>query len=57
MNPNSVYSSNNMLSGNTSLTEINLTGWRIKLSIDIFNCLNGAKVKINSFEKEDEDDN
>ncbi|MFC7112218.1 hypothetical protein [Lactobacillus kullabergensis] len=57
MNPNSVYSSNNMLSGNTSLTEINLTGWRIKLSVDIFNCLNGAKVKINSFEKEDEDDN
>ena len=45
-----------MFSGDTSLKEINVTGWGIKLSDDIFNGLDTTKVKIIGFDEDDEDD-
>ncbi|MCX0292044.1 BspA family leucine-rich repeat surface protein [Lactobacillus kullabergensis] len=50
------YRMENMFSGDTSLKEINVTGWGIKLSDDIFNGLDTTKVKIIGFDEDDEDD-
>ena len=48
------YRMENMFSGDTSLKEINLTGWGIKLSDDIFNGLDTTKVKIIGFDEDDD---
>ena len=45
-----------MFSGDTSLTEINLTGWGVKLTDSTFDGLDTTKVKIIGFDDEDEDD-
>lgn len=52
----SYYRMQNMFSGDTSLKEINLTGWGIELPDNIFNGLDTTKVKIIGFDDEDEDD-
>lgn len=44
-----------MFSGDTSLKEINMTGWGIELPDDIFDGLDTTKVKIIGFDDEDDD--
>lgn len=51
----SFYWVENMFSGDTSLKEINVTGWGVKLSDDIFDGLDTTKVKIIGFKSDDED--
>ena len=45
-----------MFSGDTSLIEINLTGWGVKLTDHTFDGLDTTKVKIIGFDEDDEDD-
>ena len=51
----SYYTMENMFSGDTSLKEINMTGWGIELPDDIFDGLDTTKVKIIGFDDEDDD--